>query len=288
MGSASLKEPQAHLQRKGPFAGTSCCQRGRHLQEDRVSRSQAKAHSHSRPRAPRTGSQVPLVEVLQLDSTLPLTLLSWRLLHAGGHRVGPTWGQTGSPGAQPQPRAESVPTGPGAPTSTQARDPSPPPPVPRGHTLCITFPEGLRIRGVEGVQALPGVWGVLSTEHKQTQESGGRAPSPSRDTRGGGCPGAAAGRPSTGGRKSAQETHCRGRDPPCRAPGLPTPHLQPGCGLRGLLPLPECTPPGLGSTLQRNTRDFPLLLHPGFQHPQQLCSGARHREPCRNPLGAES
>lgn len=113
--------PQAHLQRKGPFAGTSCCQRGRHLQEDRVSRSQAEAHSHARPRAPRTGSQVPLVEVLQLDSTLPLTLLSWRLLHAGGHRVGPTWGQTGRPGAQPQPRAVSVPTGPGAPTSTQAR-----------------------------------------------------------------------------------------------------------------------------------------------------------------------
>lgn len=66
---------------------------------------------------------------------------------------------------------------------------------------------------------------------------------------------------------------------------LPTPHLQPGCGLRGLLPLPESIPPGLGNTLERNTRDSPLLLHPGFQAPQQLCSRARHRELCRNPLG---
>lgn len=112
--------PQAHLRRKGPFAGTSCCRCGRHLQEARVSRGRAEAHSRARPRAPRTGSQVPLVEILQLDGTLPLTLLSWRLLHAGGHGVGPTWGQTGSPGAQPQPRAIPVPTGRGAPTSTQA------------------------------------------------------------------------------------------------------------------------------------------------------------------------
>lgn len=31
----------------------------------------------------------------------------------------------------------------------------------------LTFLEDLRVQGVKGVQALPGVWGRLSTKHKQ-------------------------------------------------------------------------------------------------------------------------
>lgn len=80
----------------------------------------------AQPPGPRTGSQVPLVEVLQLNGTLPLTLLSWSLLHTGGHRVGPTWGQTDGLGAQPWPRADHRAHGPWSP-SLHSRQVSPAP-----------------------------------------------------------------------------------------------------------------------------------------------------------------
>lgn len=67
----------------------------------------------------------------------------------------------------------------------------------------------------------------------------------------------------------------------------PAPHLQPGCGLRDLLPLPECTPPGLRSTLQRKTRDSPLLLHPGSQAPSSSALGPDMGNPAETPWGQE-
>lgn len=90
--------------------------------------------------------------------------------------------------------------------------------MPRGRAPPpVTFPEGLRVQGVEGVQALPGVWGLLSTEHKQTQGSGGRAPSPkSRDI----------GREVPWGCREedcSKDSHCRGASSIPSLPGVQAP-----------------------------------------------------------------
>lgn len=135
-----------------------------------------------RPTHPLTGSQVPLVEVLQLVRTLPLSLLSRNLLHAGRHGVGSTWGVHGlSGGTTADPREDHNAHTPQEPSQEGAEPPRAHP----THHLCphepscrhwgelspdpITFLEGLRVQGAEGVQALPGVWGLLSTENKQIQ-----------------------------------------------------------------------------------------------------------------------
>lgn len=137
---------------------------------------------------PLTGSQVPLVEVLQLGGTLPLALLSWNLLHAGGHGERPTWGHEhslGPWGRLQHPHAPGA-TAPGSTVPTRLLTGTEPTltnygcsrePVhrrPREVSLYpITFLERLRVQGVKGVQALPGVWSLLSTEHKQTLQGAG-------------------------------------------------------------------------------------------------------------------
>lgn len=79
--------------------------------------------------------------------------------------------------------------------------------MPRGCARRITFPEGLRIWGVEGVQALPGVWGVLSTSRHRRVEG---ARPPQVETHGEGAPWSCSRAAQRWGRKSAQETHCEG------------------------------------------------------------------------------
>lgn len=139
------------------------------------------------------------MEVLQLAGTLPLALLSWNFLHTGGHRVRPTWGQTtmsqsttSYPGVAMAPTRsrnnctrEHSPHQANAPASSTASAPENPSTDAQVKVSLhpITFLEGLRVQGIKGVQALPGVWSLLSTQDKQTLWRGaggskGCAPSP--------------------------------------------------------------------------------------------------------------
>lgn len=114
-----------------------------------------------------TGIQVPLVEVLQLGGTLPFALLSWSLLHTGWHRIGFTWQQRGT--------ASRVATGNGYRTHLQSITSLPQEPqAGEGRAgqhnqvppILLTFLEELRVQGVKRVQALPGVWGLLSRKQR--------------------------------------------------------------------------------------------------------------------------
>lgn len=162
-----------HLQRMGPCAGVSFHLCARRLQERMVGSGPGRPPRPRppRPRVPLTGGQVPLVEVLQLGAALPLALLSRSLLHTGGHRVGPTWGhtdcvRTDPTGAQSPPSCPCVQGTPHPPLGPQQSQPRDQLQITLLHP--VTFLERPSVQGVEGVQALPGVWGLLSKEHRQT------------------------------------------------------------------------------------------------------------------------
>lgn len=113
-----------------------------------------------------TGIQVPLVEILQLGSSLPLALLSWSLLHTRWHRIGFTWRQRGTASRvvkerDTEPTSRALPHYPRSPRQGNTSK------VP---SILFTFLEELRVQGVKRVQALPGVWGLLSRKQAEAKK----------------------------------------------------------------------------------------------------------------------
>lgn len=248
-------------------------------------------------RTPLTGGQVPLVEVLQPGTALPLALLSWSLLHTGGHRVGPAWGHSGcawtdpmgAPSPPSRPWAQGTPHPPLGPQQSQPR-------YQLKVTLHpVTFLERPGVQGVEGVQALPGVWGLLSKEHKQTLGKRGRTPSLHSLTLGEVT--AEGWSHSIQDLRATPEPRAGVRVGRGAASGVwaPASHLQPARRLRGFWSLPQGAPPRLGHTLQRNSPGCPSATHPSctqgpggtaqlWGQEVQIVQGLKSNKTCRKNI----